>query len=178
MEFKIFGEYHEITKSMIVDCAKVELPEDRDNRHKYFVELDGKRYPIKQLLSFAIDRRSGHFTAQHAARVLTKLGFEIKQFEPPRPRPQRLVREALTADKYDTSPGGKTAIRFAVTLELNEDGYFTASCPALVGCHSQGRNRSEAIRNIREAIRGFLASMANHGEAIPNVDWEVVEVAA
>ena len=81
-------------------------------------------------------------------------------------------------ERYEASVEGKEAIRFAVTLELGEDGYVTASCPALVGCHSQGRNRPEAIANIREAIRGYIASMANHGEPVPEVDWEVVEVAA
>ena len=81
-------------------------------------------------------------------------------------------------EKYEASTEGKTAIRFAVTLERGEDGYITASCPALVGCHSQGRSRSEAIKNIHEAIRGYIASIATHGESVPDVDWEVVEVAA
>ncbi|PKB73313.1 MAG: hypothetical protein BZY75_02550 [SAR202 cluster bacterium Io17-Chloro-G7] len=82
------------------------------------------------------------------------------------------------AEKYDDSPKEQAVTKFAVSLERDEDGYVTASCPALAGCHSQGRNRSDAIKNIHEAIRGYIASMANHGEAIPDVDWEVVEVVA
>ena len=62
-------------------------------------------------------------------------------------------------------------------LVPDEDGYVVASCPALEGCHSQGRTRQEAIGNIREAIRGYVASMQNHGETIPDDDWEVVGVA-
>lgn len=178
MEFKIFGEYYEIDRNKIVESANGVYPELHDNRHKYYVELDGKSYPIKQLLSLAIGLRSGRFTAQHAERVLTKLGFEIKQFGPPRPRRQQPVRESLTTKKYQATTEGKTSIRFAVTLERDEDGYITVSCPALVGCHSQGRTRSEAVKNIHEAIRGYIASMANHGEVVPDIDWEVVEVAA
>ena len=44
-----------------------------------------------------------------------------------------------------------------------------ASCPALPGCHSQGRTKEEAIINIKEAIRGYIASMRKHGDTIPSV---------
>ncbi len=68
-------------------------------------------------------------------------------------------------------------MKFAITLETDEDGYIVASCPALPGCHSQGRTREEAIVNITEAIRGYIASMRKHGEPIPVTDVEEVEVA-
>ncbi len=69
-------------------------------------------------------------------------------------------------------------MKFVVTLENDEDGYVVASCPALPGCHSQGRNREEAVANIREAIRGYIASMRKHGEPIPAItEVEEVEVA-
>ena len=41
---------------------------------------------------------------------------------------------------------------FVVTLEVGEDGYVIAECPALPGCVSQGETREEALTNIREAI--------------------------
>ncbi len=69
-------------------------------------------------------------------------------------------------------------MKFAVTLERDEDGFFVVSCPALPGCHSQGRTREEAIANITEAIRGYVASMRKHGEPIPTItEVEEVEVA-
>lgn len=43
-----------------------------------------------------------------------------------------------------------------VLLEQDEDGWIVASVPALKGCHSQGRTREEALKNIREAIQGWL----------------------
>ena len=58
-------------------------------------------------------------------------------------------------------------MKFAVTLEQDEDGYIVVSCPALPGCHSQGKTREEAIANIREAIQAYIASMRKHGEPIP-----------
>ena len=72
---------------------------------------------------------------------------------------------------------GSSTKKFAVTLEKDEDGLVVASCPALPGCHSQGRTREEAITNIKEAIRGYMASMYKHGERIPVTDVEEVEVA-
>ena len=68
-------------------------------------------------------------------------------------------------------------MKFAITLEQDEDGFIVASCPALPGCHSQGRTKEEAITNITEAIRGYIVSMRKHGEPIPTTDVEEVEVA-
>ena len=68
-------------------------------------------------------------------------------------------------------------MKFAITFEQDEDGYIVVSCPALSGCHSQGRTKEEAIANIREAIQGYIASMRKHGESIPSITGvEEVEV--
>jgi predicted RNase H-like HicB family nuclease len=45
---------------------------------------------------------------------------------------------------------------FHVTLEKDEDGWMVAECPALPGCVSQGRDKEEALENIKEAITGWL----------------------
>jgi antitoxin HicB len=69
-------------------------------------------------------------------------------------------------------------MKFAITFEQDEDGYIVVSCPAFQGCHSQGETREEAIANIKEAIRGYIASMRKHGEPIPSItEVEEVEVA-
>lgn len=57
-------------------------------------------------------------------------------------------------------------MKFTITLEQDEDGFIVASCPALPGCHSQGRTREEALANIEEAIRGYIASKRKHGEPL------------
>lgn len=43
-----------------------------------------------------------------------------------------------------------------VIIEEGEDGYFVARVPSLKGCVSQGKDREEALRNIREAIDLYL----------------------
>ncbi len=45
---------------------------------------------------------------------------------------------------------------FHITLEKAEDGWIVAECPALPGCVSQGKDDSEAIENIKEAIHAWL----------------------
>ncbi len=46
---------------------------------------------------------------------------------------------------------------YEIVLEQGESGWIIASVPALPGCHTQGRTRTEAVRNARGAIRGYLA---------------------
>ena len=43
-----------------------------------------------------------------------------------------------------------------VTLTEAEDGRIVTECPALPGCVSQGKDRQEALANIREAITAWL----------------------
>jgi predicted RNase H-like HicB family nuclease len=45
---------------------------------------------------------------------------------------------------------------FHVSLETAEDGWIVATCPALPGCVSQGRDEKEALENIKEAITAWL----------------------
>ena len=50
-----------------------------------------------------------------------------------------------------------------VILNAGLDGYVIAECPVIPGCISQGRTRSEALRNIREAIELCLESREEEG---------------
>jgi hypothetical protein len=43
-------------------------------------------------------------------------------------------------------------MRYTVILERDPSGILVAHVPALRGCVSQGRNRREAVRNIKEAV--------------------------
>ena len=58
-------------------------------------------------------------------------------------------------------------MRYRILIEQDEDGIFVAECPALPGCISQGKTRSEALQNIHDAIKGYLASLKKHNEPIP-----------
>jgi predicted RNase H-like HicB family nuclease len=64
-------------------------------------------------------------------------------------------------------------MRYLVTIEQDEAGYYVVECPALPGCLSQGRSREEALANIREAI--LLSLETRRAQGLP-LDLEVVEV--
>ena len=46
---------------------------------------------------------------------------------------------------------------YKVVLRRSEEGY-SAHSPDLPGCWSQGATREEALENIRDAIREYLAA--------------------
>ena len=49
-------------------------------------------------------------------------------------------------------------MRYRVALKKADEGY-AVSCPGLPGCWSQGDTEEEAIENIRDAIREYLAAV-------------------
>lgn len=49
---------------------------------------------------------------------------------------------------------------FHVVVAQGDDGYFSAHCPSLKSCWSQGRTRAEALQNIQEAIELYLEPSA------------------
>ena len=48
---------------------------------------------------------------------------------------------------------------YQIALQKSEEGY-SVSCPGLPGCWSQGETEQEAIENIQDAIREYLAAIA------------------
>ena len=51
-------------------------------------------------------------------------------------------------------------MKYKVLLEKSEEGY-SVSCPGLPGCWSQGETEDEAMENIQDAIREYLAAISS-----------------
>ncbi len=64
-----------------------------------------------------------------------------------------------------------------VIVYSGEDGYFVAECPSLPGCISQGETREEAIRNIKEAIQGYILALEEDGLPVPTENFDAMVVA-
>jgi antitoxin HicB len=169
MKFVISGNSYDITREDILVTAHGVSPKTFDGRSKYYVEMHGKKYPVKQLIHMVTGLPyTGPFSAQDAVRILKKLGFSVYTLDDTKVMEKVKSNNAYSAVKEGTK-------KFAITLEQDEDGFIVAGCPALPGCHSQGRNEEEAVANIKEAIRGYITSMIRHGEPIPDIT-EVREV--
>jgi predicted RNase H-like HicB family nuclease len=71
------------------------------------------------------------------------------------------------------------AMKYTVILQRESDGGYVAIVPALPGCVSQGDDRTEALKNIEEAIELYLEDVKAAGEQLPIEDErEYVQVIA
>jgi len=50
-------------------------------------------------------------------------------------------------------------MKYNISLKKTKEG-FSVSCPGLPGCWSQGETEEEALENIAEAIKDYLAVAA------------------
>ncbi len=53
---------------------------------------------------------------------------------------------------------GGVRVNYKVLVHESEEG-FSVSCPGLPGCWSQGQTEAEALENIQDAIREYLAAV-------------------
>ncbi len=67
-------------------------------------------------------------------------------------------------------------MKFTVTIDRDETGMWVAECPAIPGCVSQGKNKVEALKNVREAIELCLEVRAERGLPL-TIETQQVEVA-
>ena len=61
----------------------------------------------------------------------------------------------------------KKHIDYYIAYEIDEDGYFIASCPAIKGCVAAGETIDEAYKNIRDAIDSCLEALRVVDKALP-----------
>jgi len=64
-------------------------------------------------------------------------------------------------------------MNYRVILVESDEG-VAVSCPALKGCHSQGKTKEEALENIRDAIREWLDCEAAERSLFSVTEAEVI----
>jgi predicted RNase H-like HicB family nuclease len=64
-----------------------------------------------------------------------------------------------------------------VILYPGENGFWVAECPSLPGCISQGDTKESAIKNIREAIEGYVLALQEDGLTVPPERFDAVLLA-
>jgi predicted RNase H-like HicB family nuclease len=68
-------------------------------------------------------------------------------------------------------------MKFIVAIDRDEDGVWIVECPSIPGCVSQGPTKSEALENIKDAIKSCLDVRAERGMPL-TVETCQVEVMA
>lgn len=66
----------------------------------------------------------------------------------------------------------KKFLNFNVIITQDEDKIYTAHCPAIPGCHSQGETYEEAEKNMREAIQLCLEVAKKDKEYKARIEFE------
>ncbi len=74
MRFVLDGEPFDIDASEVRDRLRGHEPEEI---REYWVEIDGRRWPVKQALRLATGVSRTRFQSQTARRLLARLGFEV-----------------------------------------------------------------------------------------------------
>jgi predicted RNase H-like HicB family nuclease len=65
-------------------------------------------------------------------------------------------------------------MKYKVVLQHSEEGY-SVHVPGLPGCWSQGATEDEALANIQDAVKEYLAAV---DEIVKSEDVRVIEVAS
>ena len=68
--------------------------------------------------------------------------------------------------------------QFDVIVEKDSAGYFVASVPALIGCHTQAKSLDELMERIREAIELCLEVQGTTSEPLDFVGIQRISVNA
>ena len=63
-------------------------------------------------------------------------------------------------------------MKYKIALYESEEGY-SVSCPGLPGCWSQGQTEKEAMENIEDAIKDYLATV---DDLMQDADVREIEV--
>jgi 5-methylcytosine-specific restriction protein B len=81
MEFVIGKRRVELSKKGVVEVLKGLVPEPLRGRARYYVELDGKKYPVKQVVVAVTGLSKEFFATEQAVKVLKALGFKVKDLK-------------------------------------------------------------------------------------------------
>jgi hypothetical protein len=81
MEFTIGKRKVELSKERVVEALRGLQPEPLRGRARYYVELDGRKYPVKQVMAAVTGLSKESLSTEQAVKVLKALGFEVKDLK-------------------------------------------------------------------------------------------------
>ena len=54
-------------------------------------------------------------------------------------------------------------MKYSIIIEKGRESGYVVFCPALRGCVSQGATKREAIKNLKKAIKDYIACLMKDG---------------
>ena len=68
-------------------------------------------------------------------------------------------------------------MKFAVVVEKDEEGFYVASVPELMGCHTQAKTLDELMVRVKEAIEVYLEAEGREPKSgVELIGFQIVEV--
>lgn len=126
VQLTLDGEAFELTPELVRARLADHLPEDI---REYWVNIDGVRWPVKQVISIATGARRTRFQSKDSRRWLQSLGFEIGRGASSSggaPKASRAPRATFDAANLDTLESIGVTASFtwlrAGSLSLDSDG--------------------------------------------------------
>lgn len=76
MQFTIGGNSYDLTRQQVEEHLRNVEPE---SGRQHFVEVNGRQFPVKQVLTVALGLSKLDFTTQQARSVVKRLGFTVTE---------------------------------------------------------------------------------------------------
>lgn len=65
-------------------------------------------------------------------------------------------------------------LKYTAVFEPAQEGGYVVTVPALPGCITEGDTFEEAVRMVKDAIKGYLAVLKDEGQEIPQETEDVI----
>lgn len=65
-------------------------------------------------------------------------------------------------------------LEYTAIFEPAEEGGYVVTVPALSGCATQGETFEEAVKNVKEAIEGYVAVLKEEKQDFPQEKQDVI----
>jgi antitoxin HicB len=68
-------------------------------------------------------------------------------------------------------------MKYTIIIEKGRESGYVAYAPALKGCVSQGKTKTETMKNIKEAVEVYIEALLEDGLTVPTeVGKDVIEL--
>lgn len=116
MEFTLRGKFYKAERE---DVIRVVKGIESEPVRIHFVEINGSKYPPKQVFGLLTGLSRIHFTSMDACGILERLGFEVKALTRREGvlSPLGLTKRPSSKDPFDKYIGGVSSGHLAKDLE-------------------------------------------------------------